>query len=136
MMRRIKSMPGSMLAVALAAVVMTAATANAQERPPIPSQQCTAALDPAEIAVQAEEVGVVATYSQDIGKTLRATIQEESGVQVLAIEPVATMLDAAGVNLTLNASQAAVGEWTITFEGENGTCAGKLRVTGGGGPQG
>lgn len=138
MARATKTRLGYGLALALPLAVFAGASdAQAQEAPKKGAEQvCVVTLDPATIPVQQEQVLLRARFSTAIGEKLSALIEEASGVKVVAVEGPAPQAAEAGpdappvivANVRLDASQAAAGEWTISFEGEQGKCTGKLAV--------
>lgn len=133
-------------AVALAFGVITASAAAAQEPAPQPQPQpapapapepqpapeipapekCEVVIDAASVPVNAEPVTIKASFSRDIGQTLKAQVAAESGIKIVSAEPDAeTPLT---FSLTLDTSAASAGDWAISLEGEGGACDGTIAV--------
>lgn len=97
---------------------------QAQAPVPEPTGECDVQVA-APVAISEEPVVLVAMYSERVGESLSAALQEESGVQLLSAEVGPAEQT---VSLTLNTSQALPGEWTLSLTGENGECTGTFTV--------
>ncbi|MGH7445781.1 MAG: hypothetical protein ACREKM_12930, partial [Longimicrobiales bacterium] len=112
------------LAVA-AGLFVTAVNAQAQQPAPAPAPEaCVVAIEAASVPVNAEPVTIKAAYSQDLGETITAQVPEESGIKVVSAEADAEL--PMTLNLTLDTSAAAAGEWELALIGDAGSCAGTL----------
>lgn len=117
---------GRIVPVAAVMLVFGATALQAQE-PELPApepQECQIQVEP-EVAIDAEPIVVQAAYSEAIGETLRAMLEEESGVEVVTIEEGTEPLT---LFLTLDTRNAEEGEWSIALEGEAGECKGTFVV--------
>ncbi len=155
-------------AAALAFVGPLSAQEKTQTKQMPAASECTVALTPAALKVQADPFQVKAVLSQAIGSVGAATIEESSGVQIAIAAagdaaqpqaaapapapkgksagkqpaasgptaqsaPAAASSDAAqAVQLMLNTASAKPGDWTVSLNGDKGTCTGKLHVDAGG----
>lgn len=119
------------LAVA-AGLLVTAVNAQAQQPAPAPApapevEACVVAIEAASVPVNAEPVTIKAAYSQDLGETVTAKVPEESGIKVVSAEADAEL--PMTLNLTLDTSAAAAGDWELALTGDAGACAGTIAVT-------
>ncbi len=152
------SMASLGVVVATLAVAYPVAAQQKVEAKQVPAaSECTLALTPQALKVQADPFQVKAVMSQAIGQVGAATIQEEnSGLEVAmaagaaeaaatpapgptakpstqpapaapAAAPAAAAATQA-LQLTLNTAAAKPGDWTIAVRGENGTCTGRIHV--------
>lgn len=88
---------------------------------------CRAGLRPEEVRPAEEPVTVIARLSEDLGRVNEVEIEERSRVEILRVQPISHPV----LRLTLDTSEAARGEWEVTFTAEAGACAGRLRVAAG-----
>ncbi len=153
------SMASLGVVVATLAVAYPVAAQQKVDAKQVPAAaECTLALTPQALKVQADPFQVKAVLSQAIGQVGAATIQEEnSGLEVAMASPGAAEAAATpvpgptakpsaqpapaapaaapaaaaatqAVQLTLNTAAAKAGDWTIAVRGENGTCTGRIHV--------
>lgn len=109
-------------------LVAMANAAEAQEAAkPAAAAECVATVQPAQIKTQADPVTLRAVYSESIGKVVSALADTKSGIQVVEVKAAAAE---PAVSVQLDLSKAVAGEWTISFEGEDGKCTGKVVVQG------
>ncbi|HLU25721.1 MAG TPA: hypothetical protein VKZ58_08450 [Longimicrobiales bacterium] len=87
---------------------------------------CQLTLDSETVRPSPDPVVLRAVFSEPIGEELVAEIQEESGLKVVKVEREAD--EPLAIKLTLDAKEAASGEWTLALAGENGRCTGKVKV--------
>jgi hypothetical protein len=86
---------------------------------------CTITINGAAVRAGAAEVTVDASLSSAIGDSISASFPMASKISVLSVAPA----DPANtVRLTLNASAAAPGEYTVSLKGTKGECSGKVKV--------
>lgn len=111
--------------VVLLAGLVATAEAWAQERPS-EEPTCSAEIAAESIPVHPDLFEVRVTFTERIGERIAALFQEESRVTVVEIER--DLEQPRSVRLTLNTSEAVVGEWTLVLEGEEGRCEGEARV--------
>jgi hypothetical protein len=69
---------------------------------------------------------VNARLSEQVGDTLTATVAPDSKITVTSVQKGNTPMTA---QLMINSEHAVVGEWNLTVDGKNGSCAGKVIVT-------
>lgn len=89
--------------------------------------ECELTLRPAEVPQGPEAPVVRATLSEEIGEIRGVSVQERSQVQVEEVEAPSPNV----LVITLRTEEAEAGQWTVTVEGENGQCTGRLTVQGG-----
>lgn len=157
----------SSLAVAAAFLVLAAGNAVAQEQKQESKEKaaetqekesCRVSLEPAVINAQEEPVVVHASFSQKIGETRDAKVDESSGIVIAELETPekkkaagpekgekqeeggeaeaeaeegleeAAYSHAAGFRLHLNAENAAEGRWNLEIRGTEVTCSGEIQV--------
>jgi hypothetical protein len=110
-------------------VFVLAGIAQAQEAGEAPAAECVATVQPEKISAQEEPISLRAVYSESIGKVLSALIEESSGIKVVEVVPSADApTSTPGVMVQLDLSKAVEGEWTLSFQGENGKCTAKVTV--------
>lgn len=140
------------LALAVAFGLLTASAASAQDptpqpAPPAPApapapdpqpapepapapenapEMCEVVIDGASVPVNAEPVTVRASFSRAIGETIQAEVSPESGIKVVSAKPAAEA--PLTLDLTLDTSAAAAGDWAFALKGEEGACAGSIAV--------
>lgn len=118
---------GAVAGVTVLAVVTAPATAAVPVAPPAVSQ-CAIEVNGV-VSRGAEPVVVAARMSEALEGNLTASMEEESGVVVVAA---ARTDEPTTIRLTLRTTEAAAGEWTLTIKNEAGAeCAGKVRVAAG-----
>ena len=89
--------------------------------------ECELTLRPAEVPQGPEAPVVRATLSEEIGEIQEVSVQERSQVQVEQVEAPSPNV----LVITLDTEEAEAGQWTVTVEGEDGQCTGRLTVQGG-----
>lgn len=93
------------------------------------ANRCTAVLEPTTVLIQHDPVTVKAALSRPIATGVRASLEEESGVEVRTVTRAETR-DAFW--LTLSVVSATPGDWGVTLgvseETEMTTCRGTLSV--------
>lgn len=123
------------------AMMITTSAVNAQD-PTVEIQQCTAAIQPAEIEAGQQAVAVTAMLTTPIGGILEVTTSEENGLQVASPEdlprtemaadsqPTAINMDESGSQVTvwLNTEAAVPGQHEVAFQSAEGSCVGTLTV--------
>ena len=89
--------------------------------------ECEITLRPAELPRGPEPPVVRATLSEDIGEIRGVSVEERSRVEVVQMEAPSPNV----LVINLRTEEAEAGEWTVTVEGENGECTGRLTIQGG-----
>jgi hypothetical protein len=113
--------------LALGGVALWMAT-TVEARPVVtePGSECVVTTDVEAIPVQAEPVAVQLRHSEPVGDSVTVTFAEESRVVVLAI---AQAEDAENtLQASLNTSEAAAGEWSVSLRSSAGECKGTVVV--------
>jgi hypothetical protein len=82
-------------------------------------------LDVAAIHAGAPSLSVQASLSSAIGDSVTASFPMASKIEVVNVMPSPT---AKSLQLTLNTTDAAPGDYTVSFKGTKGECSGKVKV--------
>lgn len=115
--------------VLILAITVLSATAAAQAPTEKQAVECVATLQPTNATAQADPVVLRAIYSASIGEVLSAAIDEASGIKVIEVKSASSAPGSAPTaSVELDLSKAVAGEWTVSFNGEGGKCAGTLVV--------
>jgi len=119
-----------------------ASTASAQEEE---GGACTADLSPASIRIESPAIRVTARLSRNVGQITAVEGPGASGVRLSTSaelelmakaaqedpeEPIALSADGHTATLWLNTEDAEPGSYTITLEGETGTCTSEITIDG------
>lgn len=125
-------------------LALLASTASAQEEEGDP---CTADLSPASIRVESPAMRVTARLSRNVGEITAVDGPGASGVRLSTSaelelmakaaqededpeQPIALSADGHTATLWLNTEDAEPGRYTITLEGETGTCTSEITIDG------
>lgn len=106
-------------------LVAIAAPAQARQSSP-ESKECNVEVAAEAIPVHPDLFEVRATFSAALGERIVALLDKESRVRVAAVEPDPD--HPRSVRLTLDTSEAVVGDWTLVLESDTGVCRGAFRV--------
>jgi len=88
---------------------------------------CEATLDPEEVNSGDSPVTLTAVFSEEVGEVRDASIDEESGVELLSLKGSGPN----EVTVTLVTRNGSQGAWELTFHGAGGDCTARLVVTSG-----
>lgn len=87
---------------------------------------CRVTLSPTEVSAERSPVTLEAFFSEEVGEMKEAHVEEESGIEVLSIEPNPPR----EAKVTLVTRNGSRGDWLITFRAETGRdCVGRILVT-------
>lgn len=118
---------------------------SAQE-PEAAAPQCTAQVDPVEIAAGEAAIKVTAALSEAIGEISGLQVPEGSGIAIAAADaipraelanpdaeaqepkPIEMAAESNAVTLWLSTADAAAGEYEVTLQGESSQCTAKITV--------
>jgi hypothetical protein len=124
---RLKEKIGLSLASAVALLAVTALPAEAQA--PETPNKCELRISQP-IQAGGDSATVRVSMSEAIGQLRSAEVESASGVRVVSVRPQPGDPPTAA-EVTLNASEAKEGEWTLTLRGQESECSGTLQVQGG-----
>ena len=85
---------------------------------------CTATFNPSHVTAQAEPMTVRATLTKDLSAAPEVTIDNDSGVRLKEVK----LLEPDTLELRIDTSAAAAGEWSISFVTGETVCRGSLVV--------
>lgn len=116
----------SRIAVSLLVPVALSVSATSLQGQEAMAEHCTASFSHESVAVQAEPVMLLATFSQEIGDIEKGMSPEESGIVVKEVKT-----GEKGIALYLDTRKAVAGEWKIGFKGTEGACGGVVKIEAG-----